>query len=48
MPSLSDTGKFDQKALKVLAQSFVDMKLLDQEPDMSKLYTEKFLPSTQH
>lgn len=44
MPSLSDTGKFDPKALKVLAQSFVDMKLLDQAPDMSKLYTEKFLP----
>jgi ABC-type nitrate/sulfonate/bicarbonate transport system substrate-binding protein len=48
MPSLSDTGKFDAKALKVLAHSFIDMKLLDQEPDMSKLYTEKFLPSGQH
>jgi ABC-type nitrate/sulfonate/bicarbonate transport system substrate-binding protein len=48
MPSLSDTGKFDPKALKVLAHSFVDMKLLDREPDMSKLYTEKFLPSMQH
>lgn len=45
MPSLSDTGKFDSKALNVLAQSFVDMKLLDHEPDMSKLYTEKFLPN---
>jgi NitT/TauT family transport system substrate-binding protein len=48
MPSLSDTGKFDPKALKVLAHSFLDMKLLDQEPDMSKLYTEKFLPGMQH
>jgi NitT/TauT family transport system substrate-binding protein len=48
MPSLSDTGKFDPKALKVLAQSFVDMKLLDKAPDMSKLYTEKFLPNVQH
>lgn len=47
MPSLSDTGKFDPKALKVLSQSFVDMKLLDKEPDMSKLYTERFLPSMQ-
>ncbi|HEY3920388.1 MAG TPA: ABC transporter substrate-binding protein [Stellaceae bacterium] len=45
MPSLSDTGKFDPKALKVLANSFIDMKLLDHAPDMSKLYTEKFLPS---
>ena len=48
MPSLSDTGKFDPKALKVLAGSFVEMKLLPDEPDMSKLYTEKFLPSAQH
>lgn len=44
MPSLSDTGKFDSKALKVLSHSFVEMKLLPEEPDMSKLYTEKFLP----
>ena len=44
MPSLSDTGKFDPKALNVLGQSFVDTKALDNEPDMSKLYTEKFLP----
>ena len=44
MPSLSDTGKFDPKAVKVLGQSFLDMKLLDKEPDMAKLYTEKFLP----
>ena len=48
MPSLSDTGKFDPKALKVLARSFVEMNLLPNEPDMSKLYTEKFLPGVQH
>jgi NitT/TauT family transport system substrate-binding protein len=46
MPSFSDTGKFDPKALKVLAQSFVQMGQLPTEPDMSKLYTEKFLPGT--
>jgi ABC-type nitrate/sulfonate/bicarbonate transport system substrate-binding protein len=46
MPSFSDTGKFDPKALKVLAQSFVQMNQLPAEPDMSKLYTEKFLPNT--
>jgi NitT/TauT family transport system substrate-binding protein len=44
MPSFSDTGKFDAKALKVLAQSFIQMNQLPSEPDMSKLYTEKFLP----
>jgi ABC-type nitrate/sulfonate/bicarbonate transport system substrate-binding protein len=45
MPSFSDTGKFDPKALAVLARSFVQMGQLPSEPDMSKLYTEKFLPS---
>jgi NitT/TauT family transport system substrate-binding protein len=44
MPSLSDTGRFDPKALKVLARSFTEMNLLPTAPDMSKLYTEKFLP----
>ncbi len=44
MPSFSDTGKFDPKALKVLAESFVQTGQLKTEPDMSKLYTEKFLP----
>jgi len=47
MPTFSDTGKFEPKALAVLARSFVQMKLLPSEPDMSKLYTEKFLPSMQ-
>jgi hypothetical protein len=40
----SDTGRFNPKALAVLAKSFVQMGVLDKEPDMSKLYTEKFLP----
>jgi ABC-type nitrate/sulfonate/bicarbonate transport system substrate-binding protein len=44
MPSLSDTGKFDPKGLATLSRSFVEMKLLPAAPDMSKLYTEKFLP----
>jgi len=29
----------------VLARSFVELGTLDAEPDMSKLYTEKFLPT---
>ena len=44
MPNFSLTGKFEPKALAVLARSFVDMKMLPKEPDMKKLYTEKFLP----
>ena len=44
MPMFSDTGKFDAKALAVLSRSFVEMKTLPSEPDMSKLYTEAFLP----
>jgi hypothetical protein len=30
--------------LATLKSSFVELKLLDTEPDMSKLYTEAFLP----
>jgi NitT/TauT family transport system substrate-binding protein len=48
MPTFSDTGKFEPAALKVLSRSFVQMGALPSEPDMSKLYTEKFLPSMQH
>ena len=44
MPTFSDTGKFEAKPLAVLARSFVQMGALPTEPDMSKLYTEKFLP----
>jgi ABC-type nitrate/sulfonate/bicarbonate transport system substrate-binding protein len=44
MPMFSDTGKFDPKALAVLSKSFVELKTLPSEPDMSKLYTEAYLP----
>jgi ABC-type nitrate/sulfonate/bicarbonate transport system substrate-binding protein len=44
MPMFSDTGRFDPKALAVLRRSFVEMKTLPEAPDMSKLYTEAFLP----
>jgi len=36
--------RFEPEALAVLKQSFVEMKLVAGEPDMAKLYTEKFLP----
>lgn len=36
--------RFDAESLANLSRSFVDLKLLDAEPDMSKLYTEAYLP----
>jgi ABC-type nitrate/sulfonate/bicarbonate transport system substrate-binding protein len=44
MPSLSDTGRFEAKGLATLARSFVETKMLPAAPDMTRLYTEKFLP----
>ncbi len=44
MPMFTNNGHFDVKALAVLQRSFVEMKTLPTEPDMSKLYTEAFLP----
>jgi ABC-type nitrate/sulfonate/bicarbonate transport system substrate-binding protein len=44
MPIFNATGRFEPKALDVLAQSFVDTKLLPDKPDMSKLLTEAYLP----
>jgi ABC-type nitrate/sulfonate/bicarbonate transport system substrate-binding protein len=45
MPMFSNSGRFQPKALAVLSRSFVEMKTLPTEPDMSKLYTEAFLPN---
>jgi NitT/TauT family transport system substrate-binding protein len=36
--------RFDAESLATLKSSFVELKLLDSAPDMTKLYTEKFLP----
>jgi ABC-type nitrate/sulfonate/bicarbonate transport system substrate-binding protein len=44
MGMFNRTGNFDQKALAVLARSFVEMGTLPSEPDMQSLVTEKFLP----
>ena len=44
MPIFSTTGRFEPKALEVLAGSFVDTKLLPEKPDMTKLITEAYLP----
>ena len=45
MSMYSDDGRFKSSALKVLAKSFVELNTLPAEPDMSKLYTEAFLPA---
>jgi len=37
--------RFDPQSLATLKRSFGELKLLDSEPDMSKLYTEAYLPS---
>jgi NitT/TauT family transport system substrate-binding protein len=44
MPAFNPTGKFNPKALQMLAKSYVEMGILPAEPDMSKLITEQFLP----
>ncbi len=44
MPMFSGDGKFDPAALDVLRRSFVELHLLDQPPDLTKVLTEKFLP----
>jgi len=36
--------RFDAESLAALKSSFIDLKLLDSVPEMSKLYTEAFLP----
>jgi len=44
MGMFNRTGKFDPKALAVLARSFVEMGTLPSEPDMQSLVSEKYLP----
>jgi NitT/TauT family transport system substrate-binding protein len=44
MGMFNPTGRFDPKALEVLARSFVEMGSLPQAPDMRALVTEQYLP----
>jgi len=44
MPMFNDDGHFKPKALAALSRTFVELKTLPKAPDMSKLYTEAFLP----
>jgi ABC-type nitrate/sulfonate/bicarbonate transport system substrate-binding protein len=43
MPIFNPTGRFNPKALETLSRSFVELGLLPEAPDMSKLYTEAYL-----
>lgn len=45
MPDMSLDGRFPPQAMKIMAKSFVQLKILSAEPDMSKLHTDRFLPS---
>jgi ABC-type nitrate/sulfonate/bicarbonate transport system substrate-binding protein len=44
MGMFNRTGRFDPKALDVLARSFVEIGSLPQAPDMQTLITEQYLP----
>ena len=44
MPELTSNGRHDPAIVERIANSFVQLKLLPQKPDMSKLYTNEFLP----
>jgi NitT/TauT family transport system substrate-binding protein len=45
MPGVSADGKFDPRDVARIGQSFVELGLLDREPDMAKLYTQQYLPA---
>ncbi len=44
IPMFNTDGHFSAETLATLKRSFADLKLLDTPPDMTKLYTEEFLP----
>jgi len=44
MPMFSDDGKFNPKAMAVLAKSYVELNVLPSEPDPKELVNESFLP----
>lgn len=44
MPAFSEDLRFDPAALDLLSESWVENGTLEEEPDLSTLYTEEFLP----
>ncbi len=47
MPEITSSGKHEPAMMQRAANSFIELKLLDQKPDMEKFYTNKFLPQEQ-
>jgi NitT/TauT family transport system substrate-binding protein len=45
MPMFSASGRFEPRALATIQRSFVDLQLIDHEPDLTKYCTEQFLPA---
>jgi len=45
MPSFSKDGVFDPKAVEFMAQSFVEMGLIDHKPTAEEMVTTKFVPA---
>jgi ABC-type nitrate/sulfonate/bicarbonate transport system substrate-binding protein len=46
MGMFTDNCKFNPESLETLKRSFIELKQVDTPPDMSKLYTEAYLPET--
>ena len=44
MGMMSTDGTFDPDAIDVLKKSYVELGILDYEPDISELYTDQFIP----
>jgi len=44
MSKQSTDGRFDGAAMKTMPRAIVELGILDSEPDVTKLYTEAFLP----
>jgi ABC-type nitrate/sulfonate/bicarbonate transport system substrate-binding protein len=44
MPHYNLTGKFDVQAIDVISQSMLDMGMLATKPNLTKYFTEEFLP----
>lgn len=44
MPQITTSGKHDPAMMDRVGELFVELKLLEQRPDMTKLYTNAFLP----
>jgi NitT/TauT family transport system substrate-binding protein len=45
VPEMSDDGQFKPKAVSVLKESFIEMKVLDRSPGDDTMFTTQFVPS---